>query len=413
MKRWWWRTVPLFLLVLFAVVYLGAGAWLANGKVLGERHQDIGDDAFDFTDSASFNDYVDQTTTHLRRLHPEAGGEVVADNLAPFIMVPDSTCPRAADGRWQKGIVLTHGLLESPYSMRLFGEDLRARCFLVFGLLLPDHATRPGDMLDTRWENWVEAMHFATSQMAQQSDSVFLSGHSVGGALSVLEAGRNNAVDGLVLFAPALAISGAARFASFITPLGRLFPGAAWLTVAPDQAVYRYESFSFSGVAETWALIKAVQAGLNERTRSLPIFTVVSMEDTTVVTDATLAFMADNSNPASETVLYSQHQADAAERVSVINSNAPQTGVLSTSHLGVMIPSGHPWFGRNGSYRNCGHYPEAAVEFVRCKAGSRDYYGEITGENLAAGLVERIAFNPWYEEMLGSLDAFLSSVYAP
>jgi alpha-beta hydrolase superfamily lysophospholipase len=412
MKSRWLRNIPLIVLVLLAAAYLGAGAYLATGKVLGERHLDIGDDAYAYPADAQFGDYLAWANTHLHQWHPEADGEVIAANLAPFMLEPDSTCPRTADGRWQHGIVLIHGLIDSPYSMRPIGEDLRERCFLVFGLLLPDHGTRPGDMLDSSREDWLLATHFATEQMALNAAQVFIAGHSAGGALAILEAGRNPAVDGLVLFAPALSIAPVSRYARFITPLGLFYPGAAWFELKRDTATYRYESFPFRAAAETWALIQATWSAMNDRVRGLPVFTVASMEDNTVGTEATLQFMAENSDPDSMMLLYSQHPVAAADPVRVISSSAPESGVLSLSHLGLMTPPDHPWFGRDGAYRNCGHYEEGGDAFRQCKAGMRAWYGEATAENLATGIIERIAFNPWYEAMLGELDAWLSRVSA-
>lgn len=406
----WLRLVPAGFLMLLAAVYLGAGAFLATGKILGERHLDIEDDAFVYTGNASWRDYVDWASAHLRQWHPEPGGEEIAANLAPFVLEPDSNCPRTNDGLWQRGIVLIHGLIDSPYSMRPLGEDLRARCFLVFGLLLPDHGTRPGDMLDSYWENWLAATHFAAGQLALQANQVFLSGHSAGGTLAILEAARNPTVDGLVLFTPALSITSVSRYARFITPLGLFFPAAAWFEIEADQATYRYESFPFRGAEETWALIRQAWSAMNDRLRQLPVFTLASVQDNTVGTDATLQFMAENTHPDSLTLLYSQYPVQAPDRVQVFNSSDAESGVLSLSHLGVMTPPDHPWFGRNGAYRNCGHYDEGAESFAQCKAGQREYYGEATAENLNMGLVERIAFNPWYDAMLMSLENFLGQV---
>src|SRR5690606_39786575 len=132
-------------------------------------------------------------------------------------------------------------------------------------------------------------------------------GHSAGGALSLLEAAGNPDVDALILFAPALAITDAAQYARFIVPLGKLFPGAAWVSAEEEAAVYRYESITFTAAAEMQGLIDALWASDLERLNTLPIFTVASMEDTTVKTPVILDFMTGNEHPATSTLLYSQH----------------------------------------------------------------------------------------------------------
>jgi esterase/lipase len=347
----------------------------------------------------------------LQAARSAAEAQSVITNLAPFMLEPGNACAVDETGKYQRGIVLIHGLFDSPYSMRPLGEYLQSQCFYVLGLLLPDHGTRPGDFLDARWEDWAAATHFATTQLAARAHTVFLSGHSAGGTLALLEAARNPEVDALVLFAPALAITPAAKYAKYVALVGKLFPAAAWYEVQADAAVYRYESITFRSAAETYALIAATKAALAEQQRQFPVFTVATMQDNTVDTQAILDYMATNADPRSRTLLYSQFPWPPADRMEVATTYAPEQDVLSVSHLGLMTPPSHPHYGRDGVYRNCGHYGAASnPRFVRCKAGERDFYGETTGANLAQGVLERIAFNPFYEAMLDRLAHFATGI---
>jgi esterase/lipase len=402
------RNILLALILVPALLFGAAGVLLSQGKVLGERHLPYAHVEFDFT-SGSFADYITYSKQLIQGATLEPVPQAVIDNLAPFVLEPDASCARAASGKFEKGVVLIHGLFDSPYSMRPFGESLRAQCFYVLGLLLPDHATRPGDLLDARWEDWAAAMHFATTQLAQAAEALYLSGHSAGGTLALLEAARNPEVDALVLFAPALAITPAAKYAGYVSLLGKVFGRAAWYEVRPDEALYRYESVTFVSVAETWDLIETTNAELAAQGREVPVFTVASMQDNTVGTDAILDYMARNAHPGSHTLLYSQYPYSADEGTELVISNAPEVGVLSVSHLGLMMPPTHPHYGRGGDYRNCNHYYSRSVnpQFVQCKSGRRAFYGEPTTDNLSRGVIERIAFNPFYEDMLVSMQDFL------
>jgi esterase/lipase len=400
------------------VLVAAAGLLLSSGKSLGERHAPFGDaPKFDFTNS-SFEEYVAFAKAGIQREREDNPSQEVIDNLGPFVLTPGPQCPQDAQGRYQKGIVLTHGLLDSTYNMRPLGEFFQSQCFYVLAILLPGHGTRPGDLLATRWQEWADATHFAAAQLALHANTLFLAGHSIGGTLSVLEAAQNPDIDALVLFAPAIAITDTARFASYISVLGKIFPKAAWLGADPDEAVYRYESMSFSSVAETWKVISTTREAVTQQTRQLPTFSVASMQDTTVLTPAILEYMANNTNPLSHTLLYSQNENEDGgfelyriPNLTIVSSSIPDRGVLSLSHLGLMTPPSHPWFGRDAVYRNCSHYGTTEDPlFVQCKNGARDFYGETTTENQQQGVVERIAFNPFYDQMLEQIRSFAAAI---
>ena len=384
------------------------GLYLSLGKTLGERHTPYTPDSgFDFA-SGSIDDYITYTKQLMQAARLDAPSQTIINNLAPFVLEPDASCPLTASGKAERGIVLIHGLFDSPFSMRPFGEDLRSQCFYVLGLLLPDHGTRPGNILTAHWEAWAEATHFATSQLAQHADTLFVSGHSAGGTLALLEAARNPEVDALILFAPALAITPAAKLAKYLAPLGTLFPKVAWFDVSPDEAIYRYESTPLAAAAEMYELIEVTKAELAGQPRQVPVFTVASVEDNTVGTQAILTYLASNTHLRSRTLLYSEHFYPTTDRVRIVSSSTLEQQVLSVSHLGLMTPPSHSYYGYKGVYRNCGHYGTTDKPlFVQCKAGQRDYYGEATDENLALGVVERIAFNPFYESMLAAMQDFL------
>jgi esterase/lipase len=399
-------------LILVVVLYLGLGFVLSHGKELGPRHAEVDYPVFDFT-KGTLADYERYSRDYLRQARVDTADDATLDNLVPFTLEPGPQCPRLPDGRFPRGIVLTHGLVDSPYSVRPLGEALRAHCVFVYGLLLPAHGSRPGAMLQSRWQDWAAAEHWAAEQVGARVEHLLLGGHSAGGTLAALESTRNTRVEGLVLFGPAFGITPSSRYAQMLVPLGSLFPAAAWFEVKPDSARYRYESFTFRSAAETWALIQDTWQEENATHRNLPTFTVLSRPDNTVDTDAALGFMAANTNPASLTLLYSQHPEDETvigPRVQVLPGADLTHGVLSTSHLGLMTPPSHPYYGRDGEYHNCGHYAAQSAEYAACKAGKRAFYGEATQENLVQGLIERDAFNPYYDAMLDNLLAFLDNL---
>jgi esterase/lipase len=397
-------------LIVVSLSFVSAGLLLSSGKTLGERHRPLAYPEYNFEDG-DFQGYLLHEQARLRASRLDGTNDTIVVNAGPFILEPDPACARADDGRYLHGIVLTHGLFDSPYSMRDIGEFFQSRCYLVYGVLIPGHGSRPGDFLNAGWRDWWRVVHFATQSMSTLVQEVSLGGHSAGGALSILEALENQTVRGLFMFAPALSISEAAKFARFVTPVGQVFPAAAWLALEADEAVYRYESFTFSAAAEMHEMLMTLRARLSNQALDVPIFTVASMQDNTVGTQAILAFMASQTNPVNATLLYSQHELPDMQGVQVISSYLPEAKILSVSHLGLMVPPHHPHYGRNGVYKNCGHYlGRDAHKLLACKNGDSDFLAETTRENLQAGSVERIAFNPFYDDMLETLENFLQQI---
>lgn len=400
--------VLLRLVGLFVFIVVGLGLFLSNGKVLSERHQPFQFlQNFDF-ESASFEDYITFSQAHLRAARTDSPSATLIKNASPFMLEPGPECELLENGKYQNGIVLSHGLIASPYSMYPIAEYFQSKCFYVLAPLLADHVTRPGDFLNTHWEDWAQSQSFAINVLEQKAENVFLSGHSAGAALAIYEGAINPEIDGLILFTPALQITAAAKYAKYVRALGAIFPKAAWYEIREDEASYRYESITMSAAEETYDLIQAVNQALTDTPLTIPVFTVASVEDNTVDTNSILSFMASQSHPASSTLLFSQHPIASISKVDVIDSYAPDQGVLSVSHLGIMTPASHLEYGRDGAYRNCGHYyGQENDNWAQCKAGLRDFYGEVNAENLQQGLVERISFNPFYGALLTSLDGFL------
>ena len=407
------------LLCTFGVAVIALTWYLGSGISLGERHaafdkalfsrEFLNKGTFDY-EGEDFQAYINYSRELMLKARVKPVTETELDNLSPFILHPPASCPLTSDGKYQKGVALTHGLVASPYSMRSIAEFFQQECFFVVSLLLPGHGTRPGDMLNSSWEEWVQAQHFATQYVSNHAEQLWLSGHSAGGTLAIYEAATNKQVDGLVLFAPALGITPSSRFAGAVSLLGHLYKPAAWLEVEPDNSVYRYESFPYYAGAQTWELIQATWRALEKNPLSIPAFTVASTEDMTVSTQAIMEFM-NNQSAVSHTLLFSQSPQSSQEpdeKVTIVESGLPERNILSLSHLGLMTPPDHPYYGEQGNYHYCEYLYDAALAvFNSCLNGESDYLGETTEENLQKGSLERIAFNPHYETMTELLTEFL------
>ena len=61
----------------------------------------------------------------------------------------------------QGGVLLIHGLSDSPYSMRSLAQTLQDMGFWVVGLRLPGHGTAPSGLLNVTWQDFAAATEIA------------------------------------------------------------------------------------------------------------------------------------------------------------------------------------------------------------------------------------------------------------
>ena len=83
--------------------------------------------------------------------------------------------------------------------------------------------------------------------------------------------------------------------------------------------------------------------------------------------------------------------------------------VLNVSHVGVTNSPNNPHYGE-GKYRNCSHYVSSPGNYFQCKTLDSVTLGETTAENRKnEKLLQRVTFNPFYNDMLGVIDQFLEN----
>ncbi len=402
---------------LFSAALLGLALLLAvfffvftRGKELDARHRPFNfAESFDFS-SGSFADYMAWSERRLRAARGDDADPAVIANLLPFRLEPGAECTEYKSGeRYRAGVVLTHDVLDSAYTQRKLGEYFQSRCLLVFGLLLPGHGSTPGELLRMDWEDWAAAESFAVRELTKEVDYLYLSGHGAGGTLAILEASKNADIDGLVLFAPQLDAPAGSVAAS---ALGWLIPGARWQEVVPAYTAYRYESRPWRLNAEVAGLVDAALAALPGRAVEVPVLTVMSQDDATVSTSAILAYMDERVHPQSAMVIYGgEAPSPASPGRQVVAAAFPDKGLLGLSHLGLMLPMEDREFGWYGAAHDCGHYYQGSPEtYAVCMAGKREVMGEVTPANLAAGVLERTEFNPFFHIMVREIDRLIAPV---
>ncbi|OIO82493.1 MAG: hypothetical protein AUJ90_01845 [Gallionellaceae bacterium CG1_02_60_948] len=365
---------------------------------LEPRHRASGMNARCAAAGLTFADYVRQTRAMLREVRAESA----IDGNAPFDLLPAGDFQRGRNKPYRRGILLTHGLSDSPYHLRHLAAFFQRNGFRVMAVLLPGHGTQPGDLLAVRWQEWAKTVAYGADCMAAEADELYLAGFSAGAALSVHHAAQDARVLGLFLFSPALEITARARWANLHKLVSWLMPQAAWVNVLPDADPYKYESFCKNAAAQMHALTRALpRDGLN-----LPVFAAASADDATVHAQATLRFMQRLRHPLRKLLWYAAEDPQQAD-VEWVNSYLPEQHILCGAHTAVVMPPDDAHYGARGDYANCLHYFAGDEQKYAACMTRAEWWGEVLPQHLARGVLRRLTWNPHYAAMEAAMQAFI------
>ena len=112
------------------------------------------------------------------------------------------------------GVLLLHGFGDTPQTLALLARHLRKAGYSVLAPLLPGHGRTRESFGRSRAADWIAAAKNAYLDMRTRHETVFVTGLSMGGALSVLLAAEQNEIRALILIAPYLGMPRALRIAA-------------------------------------------------------------------------------------------------------------------------------------------------------------------------------------------------------
>jgi alpha-beta hydrolase superfamily lysophospholipase len=266
----------------------------------------------------------------------------------------------------QAGVLLLHGMSDSPYSLRKIGQSLHGKGAWVVGLRLPGHGTAPAGLVDVRWEDMAAAVRLAMAHVKQRVGSrpVYMVGYSNGGALAIhyalltLSDQGLPAVDGVVLISPAIGVTRLAALAPVQARLGHLLglEKLAWTDILQEFDPFKYSSFSVNAgyqvrrlTQENQKLITAA-GNTGKLTRLPPVLAFQSVVDATVRTSSLINGLFQKlPEGRHELILFDLNRRPAVERFLSIDPKADIDFLFRTGSLGFtlsLITNENPSSGR-------------------------------------------------------------------
>lgn len=349
---------------------------------------------------SSFDQYQIQTRQWLAANRHFVTHQIEAELAAnsPFELVPSIASSPS------RGVLLAHGLLDSPFSFVDIAKRLQSMGFTVRTVLLAGHGSKPADLLTTDVDRWRQLIKEQVQLLKQDVDEVYLGGFSTGANLTTSYALADDDIKGLMLFSPGFkSVNTQYDDLASLAPLVSLFKPWFYTPSLQYQTNYvRYMTGPSNAYAQYYQTSQEVLDLLARKNFTKPAFIAVSQTDSIIDAARTLAlFERSFSHPNSRLMWFGDDSQSVDSRVLVLSGRVPEFNVSNFSHMGLLFAPQNYYYGPNGKQRFCANGQSRAA-FVRCLNHEPTWYS-------AYGYYEsdkdhsRLTFNPWFNEMMDSI----------
>ena len=191
--------------------------------------------------------------------------ETAGENGEPFLLNPDSPS--------KSGVVLVHGFLANPASLRQLAQRLFDQGHPVLGVRLKGHGTSPWDLRERNWQDWLASVQRGYEIMSHLSQSVLLAGFGTGASLALqVAASRPQGLRGVVaISAPLKFRDQNVKYAPLIHSINRL---AEWVyaedgvkpfhLTEPDHPHIEYRHMPVRSLVELRKVTDALEGSLRQ-----------------------------------------------------------------------------------------------------------------------------------------------------
>ena len=298
---------------------------------------------------ASFAQYREETREWIerKRIYQTENRQAETDVNCPAEWRPEAPLT--------KGILLVHGLCDSPWYFSDIAPQLTARGFLVRTLLLPGCGTKPADMIPVSVDDWRRVLAEQAAIMQREVSHVYLGGFSTGGNLVLEYAMHNPDIQGLLLFSPAFR---SRNPLDFMAPVFAVFMD--WV-IKPDaeermQSPMYYKVVPVNAFAQFYHSSSAARAQLRKKAYDKPALIVLSEQDSVIDTKTILKYFDQNFTHPDSRLIWYGNQAKTeglSQRVLVKPDSLPEWRIHSFSHVAPLFSPSNPEYGHSGSSRVC------------------------------------------------------------
>jgi pimeloyl-ACP methyl ester carboxylesterase len=265
-----------------------------------------------------FDAYIALENRLFKELNSEVYDKVLAHekNLINRYTKDSVSDPKHWNKTWNKsfelpvenpkmGVLLLHGMSDSPYSLHAQAEYLHKNGVWVVAMRMPGHGTVPSGLIELKWQDMAAVVKIGMERLSQKlgDKPIHIMGYSTGAplalnyTLSALEDATLTLPSSLIFYSPAIGVSPAAPLAIWQSRLGHLFglPKLEWNTLSPEFDPFKYGSFAVNAGDQVYRICNEVQKQFDNYLASSkskkpfpPVLSFASIVDTTVTVPDTV-----------------------------------------------------------------------------------------------------------------------------
>ena len=201
------------------------------------------------------------------------------------------------------GVLLLHGMSDSPYSLHAQAEYLHKKGVWVVAMRMPGHGTIPSGLIELKWQDMAAVVQIGMERLSQKlgDKPIHIMGYSTGAPLALhytLSALKDSTLilpSSLIFYSPAIGVSPAAPLAIWQSRLGHLFglPKLEWNAITPELDPFKYGSFAVNAGDQVYRVCNEVQKQFDDYAANSknqkpfpPVLSFASIVDSTVTVPA-------------------------------------------------------------------------------------------------------------------------------
>ncbi len=302
-----------------------------------------------FPDFQAYREHCKQGITFAKsNLNSPDFEKVISANM-PFELLP----PSESIVKSRKGIILLHGLYDSPCIMRSLGDYFVNQGFKVRAILLPGHGTVPGDLLEITYLDWLAQASYGVESLKGEVEELYLGGFSTGGLLSIyLALMTPELLKGLFLFAPSLELTSSLNYiARFNKRLSIFLPAPHWLTIEKELDYAKYQSFCVNSLLQVYKLKEKVKEMFQTKKLISPSFWVLTGQDEVLSSQKIVKVFNEKATSSSKLIYYSPKEKQFSDkRIQWRTSQIKNKNIKNFSHVSLPVAPDHFHYGEQGDY---------------------------------------------------------------